>query len=110
LVDGAGRDEPKVAELLLKVNGFRLQLGMSDRYAVVVGPAHVGGLRPVNRSPAKLGVALVEDLDEVGLHQPGDHVGHSMLLIDGTGVALAGVRPAEGNTMSACAKRRRRGR
>jgi hypothetical protein len=39
LVDGAGRDEPKVAELLLKVNGFRVQLGMSDRYEVVVGPA-----------------------------------------------------------------------
>jgi hypothetical protein len=39
LVDGAGRDELKVAELLLKVNGFRVQLGMSDRYEVVVGPA-----------------------------------------------------------------------
>jgi len=78
---GGRCDELEIAKFRWQIKGFGIQRGAPHGDAVVVGPPDVVGVDSPDRLPAKRTITLVEDLEEVGVHQVRDHVGDWSLLI-----------------------------
>jgi hypothetical protein len=78
---GGRCDELEIAKFRLQLNGFGIQRGAPHGDAVVVGPPDVVGVDSPDRLPAKRTITLVEDLEEVGVHQVIDRVGHWRLTV-----------------------------
>ena len=74
LVGRSRYDELKVAESPLELDGFGVQRITPDGDAVVVGPSDVVGIGARDRRAPAFMIALIEDLEQVGVHQFSDGV------------------------------------
>src|ERR1700738_5494692 len=91
-MDGTCGNELKIAELGLQLGSFGVQRGATRGHAVVGGPSDVVGIDVLDRGTPVRRVALVEDLEKVGVHQFSDRGAHRDASYPLSGVARGGTR------------------
>ena len=81
LVDGPCGDELKRSDLVLQCGSLGVKCRVPHGDTLVVGPSDIGRVDPRYRRSAALGVALVENLQQIALHELVNGLCHRALLI-----------------------------
>ncbi len=76
-MDGTCGNELEIAEFGLQLGSFGVQRVATRGHAIVVGPSDVVGVGVLDRGTPARSVALIEDLEKVGVHQFSDRGGGS---------------------------------
>src|ERR1700712_4094573 len=74
-------DELKRSDFALQFGRLGVESGVPHGDTLVVRPLHIGSVGPCYRRSATPGVALVEDLEQIALHELLNGLGHRFLRI-----------------------------